>query len=239
MPASNGSNQSSILNGLGTAAAPDTGALPASAIGSPKPDPNQPGNDVTKTAPNNQSQSVASPTNRALGVLKAIAAGQLPGVSVPTDAPKLSTDLTPDHLVSLGVGIYRPKSTGLSAVLFNQKTVPLSTVKMMDSSGTLSKSFPSITTFLGDLGADSKGSPSEDSAGPPGADAPSASDMNLTGKAPSVASVVPVLPRPGFGAAASRQAATARMKALGGTEPSARAVPGAGAIVNGLWAAPV
>lgn len=260
MPASNGSNQSSIVNGLGIAAAPDTGALPASAAGSPAPDANQPGNDVVKTAPNNQSPQNNDPrVGRALGVLKAVSQGTLHGVSIPHDAPKLqATGITPESMADMGVSMYRPVSKDMAFVMFNAKQVPVSTLKAMDKAGTLGKAFPPITKFLGSGGgpaASGKGKsgvgtpPSkaaqdyanspQGAAAPAGASTPSTTDLNLTGTPSSVQPTVPVLPRPGFGAGANQQAAVQRMKALSGSPPSSRANPTAGSIVNGLWSAPV
>lgn len=144
-----------ILNGLGIAAAPDNGTLPASAAGSPKPNSKTPGNDVVNTAPNNQAPMLkngkAHPQlqARALGVLRAVGQGHLPGVHVPADAPKLDSDVTSEQIRKMGVGIYRPVNKDVAGVFYNPKQVPISTLKVLDAKGKLDDAFPSITKFLG------------------------------------------------------------------------------------------
>lgn len=155
-------------------------------------------------------------TYKPLLVLRAISAGQIPGVAIPSNAPKITSDLTPDDITGAGVGIYRPHTSDLAAILFNQEQVPVKTLENMDKAGKLSEAFPSIMTFLGGPGT-------------PKADADSS-----TGPAP-----VPVMPAPTFGARASTKVATARVNALGGTAPSDRIRPGGGTVLNGLLQRPV
>jgi hypothetical protein len=147
-------------------------------------------------------------------VLRAIKAGQLPGVAVPKDAPSIPSDLTPDDITDACVGIYRPATEGLALVLFNQQSVTLEQIKQLDQAGTLSDSFPSITDFLD--GATGAGEPEP--------------ETNST--AP-----VHILPQPSGGGS---DLADARIKKLAGTtQPSKHALPGAGQILNGLLQRPI
>jgi hypothetical protein len=169
-----------ILNGLGIAAAPDTGALPANPAGSPKPDANQPGNQVVNTSPNNQSPQVGKGSKKvpkarglAIGILRAVGSGKIPGISIPVDAPKLDTGIKPHDLAKHGVGFYRPKTKTIAGVMFHPKTVPVSTLQKLDSAGTLPKAFPSIMRFIGAGMAPGASKPSgkgKSGVGTPGSD---------------------------------------------------------------------
>jgi len=127
----------------------------ANYAGSPAPDANQPGNDVVNTSPNNQAPMTKNGSvhpdvkGKALGVLHAIGTGQLAGVHVPADAPKLKSDVTPKQVQDMGIGIYKPKSKDVSAVFFNPGKVPVTTLKALDAKNRLAHAFPSITKFLG------------------------------------------------------------------------------------------
>jgi hypothetical protein len=154
-----------------------------------------------------------NPSERPLLVLRAIASGQIPGVTVPSDAPSIPSDLTPDDIAGAGVGLYKPQSEGFAVVLFNESKVALPDLQRMDAAGTLAEALPSITSFL------APPAPGDD-AGPVAA----AED----------AAKVPVMPRPGMSGDAQRQVADARMDNLTPVEPSKRAIPGGGTILNGL-----
>lgn len=260
-----------ILNGLGIASAPDTtGMLPPNPGGSPRPDPNQPGNTVVNPEINHQAPTVppmkdGKPAHpqvqaRALGVLKAIGSGKLAGVHVPSDAPKIKSNLTPNDVSAFGVGIYKPISKGTAAVLFNPKSVPLTTLQAMDKAGKLEKAFPSILGFLkphgtpkaapsaprgafGEPGASapagsSTGTSANGAGGPPGKDVSSISDLNLTGNPGPVPAAVPVLPRPGATAGFNATMAAKRTAGVNGLPPSQQTSPSS-SIVSGLWRAPV
>jgi hypothetical protein len=258
-----------ILNGLGIASAPDTTTLPPNPGGSPRPDSNQPGNQVVNTSPNEQSPQVA-PANlqaKALGVIRAVGRGHLPGVYIPTDAPHFKSDITGANISAAGAAFYRPKeSKDTAGVLYHPKTVPLSTLRILDAKGKLDEAFPPITKFLGlsnsasgkgksgvgtpgkQAGQTGASSPAGASTGTPqtgagggqsGRNTPSISDLNLTGIPGPTPQAVPVLPKPGLGAAGNAQIANKRVAALAGPPPSQQAQPGAGSIVSNLWRAPV
>jgi hypothetical protein len=200
-----------------------------------------------------------------MGVVKAIGLGQLPGVHVPADAPKVKSDITPSHIQKMGVGIYRPVDKSVATVFYNPKQVPQSTLKTLDSKNKLATAFPSIMKFLnagtpsgkeqsgvatpgkntdepgaaGPAGS-STGTPSTGAGmGQQGRNTPSISDLNLTGTPGPVPPAVPVMPRPGMGEGANQSLITKRANAIGNQPPSQQARPGAGSIVSGLFRAPV
>lgn len=203
----------------------------------PSPTDFSPG--VQVPAPNNFAAAAKNPDAHApLAVLKAVIGGQLPGVLIPHDAPKIQSSLTPQDLLQSGVGLYRPKSPGIAAVLFNPQHVPVSTLKAMDSKGTLKKAFPPITKFLGASKGKAAPKSSKVSNQAPGpSDSPSAiSETNLTGSpAPATVNMVPILPKPSFSADAEKQLAMKRVNAIAGnTLPSNRPMPGSGSVLQGL-----
>lgn len=232
--ASKGTNSNGWLNGLGAAPAPMNTTLPANPGGSPTPNDKQPGNDVVPTAPNNQAPEIPDmppEAKKPFMVIRAISAGQLPGVIVTKDAPKIKSGLTPEYLQKVGVGLYKPsKSKDIALVAFNHQRIPLSTVQKLDKAGKLGSAFPSMTDLIGS-NSDEEDSDEPVSSGPSGKDTPTANPLNLTTANPDTPPPVPVLPKPTFGASAQRQQAGARLKALAGSP-----VPGA---QNNLWRAPV
>lgn len=184
-------------------------------------------------APNNFAATAQNAdTHKPLQVLKAVASGELPGVAIPKNAPKIASPLTGQDVLSLGLGFYKPKDDDLAAVLFNPKKVPVSTLQALDKKGSLDKAFPSITSFLD----------GEEGKAPATKDSP-INNLNLTGSpapADAGAATVPVLPRPTFGAAAQKTLATKRTNLIAGNvAPSARPIPGGGSVLNGLLQQPV
>lgn len=147
--------------------------------------------------------------------IQRIAIGEVPGAYIPADIePITNSALTPDALARAGVLIYKPKTPGVLAVVFNPDVLPVKTLREADLAGRLTEVLPPITQVAG-------GSP-ETPVETPATEEP---EMPVR---------VPVLPRPTFNADAQERAAAMRMKSLGGTEPSARPLPGAGQILNGL-----
>jgi hypothetical protein len=217
-------SMSNILDGLTSGSPAPAGAAPAPG-GAPTPTPN-PTSGVPD--PSNLAAAAKDPAaQRPLAVLKAVALGQLPGVLIPKDAPKMQSSLTPGDVTSLGIGIYVPHTKGIHAIFFNQKSVPTSTLKALDKAGKLKTAFPSIMSFLSGKGA-APASPADEPTPVSGI-----SDNNLTGSAGPMPSVVPVLPRPSFSADASKQMAMRRVNALNGS-PSSQTLPGGGSVLNGL-----
>jgi hypothetical protein len=239
--ASKGTNSNGWLNGLGASqGAPIGKTLPANPGGSPAPvnGGKQPGNDTVPTAPNNQAPETPDmppEAQKPFMVIRAISAGQLPGVIVTKDAPKIKSGLTPEYLHKVGVGLYKPASSkDIALVAFNRQRIPLSTVQKLDKAGKLNSAFPSMTDLLGsnsDAEDSDEGGDEPASSGPSGNDTPVANPLNLTTANPDTPPPVPVLPKPTFGSSAQRQQAGARLKALSGSP-----VPGA---QNNLWRAPV
>ena len=225
---------SDILSGLGI----------QTAVNPPEGDTNE---NTPPPAPNNFAAAAKDPQAApALGVLKAVATGQMPGVLVPDSAPKINSPLTAADLTTLGLGLYRPHTKGLVGVVFNPKQVPLATLQTLDKKGRLEKAFPPITKFLNGKGA--KGSNAVKTNPGAGVEAPAANasasgvpdaqitDTNLTGTPqPTHPQLVPVLPRPAFSADAQKKVALTRQNLINGnTAPSARPIPGAGSLLNGL-----
>lgn len=167
-------------------------------------------------APAESAPAAEDPTTRPMMVLRAVSAGQLPGVLVPDDAPSIPSNLTPDDIANAGVGLYKPTTPKIAVVLFNQKQVPLEKLQSLDKEGKLAESLPSITSLLGGPSA-----PAADAAPAPGAT--------------TAANLVPVLPR----SAGGHDAAMLRMKSLLPVDPSQRQVPGGGTVLNGLLQRPV
>jgi hypothetical protein len=234
---------------------------PTAAAGAPPPatanaSPTQPLPPDAPPSPNNFASAAANPKLRApLAVLKAVAGGQLPGVLVPTDAPKLDSSITPQDLHTAGIGMYRPQTKGLALVLYDPQQVPVATLQAMDAAGKLNKAFPSITKLMDQFKSEDSGEKSEDSGsrknvpetnaadttdsrGPAGSPI---NDMNLTGApAPTAPNMVPVLPKSSFSADAQKRLALARQSAIAGNvPPSARPIPGGGSLLNGLLQSPV
>ena len=247
--ASKGTNSAGWLNGLGAAPAPMNTTLPPNPGGSPTPNDKQPGNDVVPTAPNKQAPAIPPEVVNSLSpqerksylVLRAVSAGQLPGVVIEKGITgRKDTKFTPDMIVKSGVDLYRPHDKDYQLVMFNPKKVPLSTVKVLDKKGKLGDAFPSFTDLVGEENLPKEGEEGSagedednDSAGPPGHDTPQANPLNLTAMRSDTPPPVPVLPRPTFGAGAQQRVASARLKALAGSGN-----PGSSP-VNNLWAAPV
>src|SRR5208282_173473 len=249
--AANGTNMDTFLNGLGVASSPDTTSIPPNPGGSPRPDAKQPDNDVVHTAPNKQAGSVpAGIPPAAMGPLKvaqAVAAGHIPGVTIPKDAPQIDAGgITQKQVMGMGVNFYKPHDKDLAGVMFNPKLITVPTLVKADKAGKLSTMFPPITKLMAGAGGTDKGksnAPTEEApnfmgTNPPGHDNPSISDMNLTGAPPPHApQVVPVLPKPSFSGDAQKQLLAARMKAANGQGPNT--APGSlrpNSIINGLFA---
>lgn len=165
-----------------------------------------------------------------LRVLRGIKNGQLPGAVIPEGAPAGKSGLTPEGLVELGIDVYRPKTKGLAGVVFAPEHLSLKEVQHLDKAGKLQDVFPNIMSLLGD------GAPTGDSAGGPLEDTAGNSDANPD--APTPPQSVPVLPRPTFGSDAQNRAVSARATAIQGDVPSKRPLPGAGKVLNGLFARP-
>lgn len=153
-------------------------------------------------------------------IVRGIASGQLPGAYIPESAPKSEANVSPEDLSAQGVSLYRPQTPGIAAVMFNSEVVPIEKIKELDASGTLTKTFPSVTDLMAGPSAEAGATPEAPAEAAEPAQQPSA---------------VPVLPRPTFGGAAARKVSTARLAALGGgVEPSKRLIPGGGSVLNGL-----
>jgi hypothetical protein len=216
----------SVLNGLGSAAGynPPPSASDTSAAVGATPERTKVPN------PGNLGKAAQDPNAHGpLAVLKAVATGQLPGVLVPHDAPKIKSTLTPQDITDVGVQMYKPVTKGLAVVLFNPKLVPASTLQVLDKKGKLGSAFPSITTLLGkaksgasstdDQTAEPTASPNPpDPANPVGSTPPgnvnsAINDLNLTGSpAPQPPQRVPVLPRPTFSADTQKRVGNVRAK---------------------------
>lgn len=182
-------------------------------------------------APTASDASPGSPSipPQALNVIRGLASGQVPGTYIPSDAPKIETGLSPGDLLKAGVGLYKPKTTGLVAVAYSPKQVSEKMLQKMDADGTLTKNFPSITDLLKGT-EEAPGGAVADLTGADGSTPPS----GASGATEQPASV-PVMPRPTFGADAQATAANARIQALS-PEPSKRKIPGGGSVLNGLVA---
>lgn len=163
-----------------------------------------------------------------LRVLRGIKNGQIPGAVIPEGAPPGKSGLTPEGLVELGIDVYRPKTKGLAGVVFAPEHLSLKEVQHLDAKGKLQDVFPNIMSLLGE------GAPN----GSTGADNETVDSVSPSsqGTAPTPPQTVPVLPRPTFGSDAQARATSERVNAIQGEVPSKRPLPGAGKVLNGLFA---
>ena len=157
----------------------------------------------------------ATPDLSAFPVAAAIASGKIPGVYIPKGFKgKAAPGLTAQVLIKSGLGIYRPTSPDIQAVLFNAKTVPVAALKQADKAGELAQVLPPITAFT------------DASKAPQGAAAGASDEQSPE---PSAPDTVPVLPRP-----SSSRVQSSTLRNLAPQTPSGRQIPGAGTVLNGL-----
>ena len=161
-----------------------------------------------------------------LRVLRGIKSGQLPGATIPENAPPGKSGLTPDGLQAMGVNIYKPHSKGLAGVAYAPEHISEKEVAHLDKAGKLSDVFPDIMKLLGDQAPTGVQNNEGDVAAPD------------AGASPTPPTTVPVLPRPTFGSDAQARITGDRVNAIQGVEPSKRPLAGAGKVLNGLFARP-
>ncbi len=118
--------------------------------------------------------------------------------------PDLASITLPD-IHAAGLEAYKPHDESLALAVFNPKVVTHDQVLEADKAGKLGTFLPSVATFT---------------------DAPAAA-APATGA--GGAAQVPILPRP-----AAVGSVAPRNRSLAPTSPSDRAIPGGGALLNGL-----
>ncbi len=161
------------------------------------------------------------------GMVQDLISGKVAAVYIPKNYSNPNFQAPdPKALVSMGLALYSPKhDKDVAAVVGNPQLTTHAELVKMDKDGKLDKNFPSIATFL----------PHVDPTVGAEAGSPVAAPLPA---APSQ-TPVPVLPASGLSGSALGALAAKRASNFAPQIPSARQVPGAGAVLNGLMRRPV